>query len=76
MIKHSENALYLAERFEEDGLRVVYPGLPSHPGHEKMKSQMIDEYGFGGIMTIDVGSIENANALMELMQIRTWDTWL
>lgn len=68
MIKHSENALYLAERFEEDGLRVVYPGLPSHPGHEKMKSQMIDEYGFGGIMTIDVGSIENANALMELMQ--------
>ena len=48
MIKHSENALYLAQRFEEDGLRVVYPGLESHPGHEKMKDQMIEEYGFGG----------------------------
>ena len=68
MIKHSENALYLAERFEEDGLRVVYPGLSSHSGHDLMKRQMIEEYGFGGIMTIDVGSLENANALMELMQ--------
>ena len=68
MMKHSENALYLAQRFEEDGLRVVYPGLPSHPGHELMKRQMISEYGFGGIMTIDVGSLDNANALMELMQ--------
>lgn len=68
MMKHSENALYLSERFEEDGLRVVYPGLASHPGHELIKKQMIPKYGFGGIMTIDAGSIEQANALMELMQ--------
>ena len=33
-----------------------------------MKEQMISEYGFGGIMTIDVGSLDNANSLMELMQ--------
>ncbi|MCX2719738.1 aminotransferase class I/II-fold pyridoxal phosphate-dependent enzyme [Lentiprolixibacter aurantiacus] len=68
MQKHSFNAQFLSERFEEDGLRVVYPGLPSHSGHELMKSQMVPEYGFGGIMTIDVGSLEKANALMELMQ--------
>ncbi len=68
MIKHSENALYLAQRFEEDGLRVVYPGLPSHPGHKLMKGQMIPEYGFGGIMTLDVGNLDTANTLMELMQ--------
>ncbi|AKA36490.1 aminotransferase class I/II-fold pyridoxal phosphate-dependent enzyme [Flagellimonas lutaonensis] len=68
MKKHSSNALYLAQRFEEDGLRVVYPGLESHPGHEVMKRQMVTEYGFGGLMTIDVGSIDMANALMELMQ--------
>jgi methionine-gamma-lyase len=66
--KHSENALYLAQNFEKDGLRVVYPGLKSHPGHHVMKDQMDPEYGFGGIMTIDVGSLENANKLMELMQ--------
>lgn len=66
--KHSENALYLAEKFEADGFRVVYPGLASHSGNDAMKNQMNSQYGFGGLMTLDVGSLENANALMELMQ--------
>ncbi|MCR9262896.1 MAG: aminotransferase class I/II-fold pyridoxal phosphate-dependent enzyme [Flavobacteriaceae bacterium] len=66
--KHSENALYLAQEFERDGLKVVYPGLESHPGHKLMKSQMNPEYGFGGLLTLDVGSVDRANALMELMQ--------
>ncbi|RIV41935.1 aminotransferase class I/II-fold pyridoxal phosphate-dependent enzyme [Flagellimonas pelagia] len=66
--KHSENAHYLAEQFEKDGLKVVYPGLESHPGHELMKKQMNPEYGFGGMLTLDVGSLDQANALMELMQ--------
>ncbi|MBT8315879.1 MAG: aminotransferase class I/II-fold pyridoxal phosphate-dependent enzyme [Maribacter sp.] len=68
MKKHSENAQYLAQNFEKDGLRVVYPGLKSHNGHEKIKTLMNHEYGFGGLMTIDVGSLEKANELMELMQ--------
>lgn len=68
MKKHSENALYLAQQFERDGLRVVYPGLKSHSGHEAIKRQMNHEYGFGGLLTLDVGSLEKANALMELMQ--------
>jgi methionine-gamma-lyase len=29
---------------------------------------MNSEYGFGGMMTIEVGNLEKANALMELMQ--------
>ncbi|UJH67506.1 aminotransferase class I/II-fold pyridoxal phosphate-dependent enzyme [Allomuricauda sp. SCSIO 65647] len=66
--KHSENALYLAQQFEKDGLRVVYPGLASHPGHEAVKKQMAHEYGFGGLLTIDVGTLEKANMLMESMQ--------
>jgi methionine-gamma-lyase len=28
------------------------------------------EYGFGGMMTLDVGTLEKANALMELMQAK------
>ncbi len=68
MKKHSENAQYLAQNFEKDGLKVVYPGLKSHNGHEKIKELMNHEYGFGGIMTINVGSLDKANALMELMQ--------
>jgi methionine-gamma-lyase len=66
--KHSENAMYLARAFEKEGLRVVYPGLPSHPGHDLMKSQFVEQYGFGGILTIDMQTLERANALMEHMQ--------
>lgn len=66
--KHSENAHYLAKQFEKDGLKVVYPGLESHPGHQTMKAQMNPEYGFGGLLTLDVGSLDRANALMEMMQ--------
>ncbi len=70
MKKHSENAHFLAEKFENDGLKVVYPGLESHPSHELMKSQMNAEFGFGGMLTLDVGTLDKANALMELMQER------
>ena len=70
MKKHSENAQFLAENFERDGLRIVYPGLSSHPGHLIMEDQMNPGYGYGGLITMDVGSLENANALMELMQER------
>ncbi|MBT8239332.1 MAG: aminotransferase class I/II-fold pyridoxal phosphate-dependent enzyme [Croceitalea sp.] len=66
--KHSENTLYLATHFEKDGLKVVYPGLASHSGHELFKAQMNTEYGYGGLMTLDVGSSEKANELMEMMQ--------
>ncbi len=70
MKQHSKNAAYLAQRFENDGLKTVYPGLPSHPGHKLLKSMMNEEYGFGGMLTIDVGSLDKANELMELMQQR------
>ena len=66
--KHSENALFLAQKFQEDGLTVVYPGLKTHKDHQLMKNQINSQYGFGGLMTMDVGSLEKANALMELMQ--------
>ena len=70
MKQHSFNAQFLAEKFEKDGLKVVYPGLASHASH-KLYSRMINkEYGFGGMMTVDVGSIDRANELMELMQER------
>jgi methionine-gamma-lyase len=66
--KHSENAQYLAERFEQDGVTVKYPGLKNHPQHELFKSMMNEDYGFGGLLTLDVKTVEKANELMELMQ--------
>ncbi|HEX8561632.1 MAG TPA: aminotransferase class I/II-fold pyridoxal phosphate-dependent enzyme [Flavobacterium sp.] len=70
MKQHSHNAMYLAERFEQDGLKTVYPGLKSHPSHELYKEMINPEYGFGGMLTIDAGSLDKANELMELMQQR------
>jgi cystathionine gamma-synthase len=48
----SMNALTLAKHFEGHKLieTVLYPGLPSHPGHEIAKRQMTG--GFGGMMSI------------------------
>ena len=68
MQQHSYNASYLAEKFEADGLKTVYPGLESHSSHKLFKSMMNEKYGFGGMLTIDVGSLDKANELMEMMQ--------
>lgn len=68
MKQHSSNAMYLAQKFQSDGLKTVYPGLESHPSHELFKSMMNSEYGYGGMLTIDAGTLEKANELMELMQ--------
>ena len=70
MKKHSENAMYLAKRFQEDGYKVIYPGLEDHPQHELYKTMSNPEYGFGGMLTLDAGSLEKADDLMELMQKR------
>jgi methionine-gamma-lyase len=70
MKQHSHNALYLAEHFEKDGIKTVYPGLASHPSHALYKGMINPEYGFGGMMTLDMGSLEKANEVMELMQAR------
>jgi methionine-gamma-lyase len=70
MKQHSHNALYLAERFEKEGIKTVYPGLASHPSHALYKGMINPEYGFGGMMTLDMGSLDKANEVMELMQAR------
>jgi methionine-gamma-lyase len=68
MKQHSYNAQYLAQRFEKDGIKTVYPGLKSHPSHEIYKNMINPDYGYGGMMTLDVGNLDKANELMELMQ--------
>jgi len=68
MRKHSDNALYLSDRLEKDGLRIIYPGLSSHKDHDLMKSLMNPDFGFGGMMAIDMGTADKAYAFMERMQ--------
>ena len=66
--KHSTNALYLSEQFENLGFNVFYPGLPSHRQHKLMKQIMNPGFGFGGMLAVDLGNKENANKLMTKMQ--------
>lgn len=68
MKKHSENALFLAEGFEKEGLNVKYPGLKSHKGHDLFTNMMNPQYGYGGLLTLDVTTTDKANEVMELMQ--------
>ena len=66
--KHSENAMYLSKSFQKDEIKTVYPGLESHPSHKIFTKMMNSEYGYGGMVTIDVGGLKKANKLMEKLQ--------
>ena len=70
MKQHGANAMYLSKRFEEIGIQVKYTGLPSHPEYELFTSIMNEGFGYGGILLIDLGKADIANAVMEEMQLR------
>jgi len=68
MAEHGRRAQLFAERLREMGLAVNYPGLPEHPDHELISRLHCADYGYGGILTLDMGSEERANALMDILQ--------
>ena len=75
--KASESALAIARHFEgHDNVEaVIYPGLPSHPGHEIAKRQM--EGGFGGMMSLHVkGGAEGALNVVKRCKVFTRATSL
>src|SRR5699024_3588321 len=63
MAKHSENAQTVAEWLEgrDEIAEVIYPGLPSHPGHEVAKQQMS---GFGGVVSLRTDTEARALSLV------------
>ena len=68
MQRHCENARAVAEHLDGHPAieRVLYPGLPDHPGHEIADRQMSD---FGGIVSFLAPTAEEANALVARTQI-------
>lgn len=68
MNQHSKNASFIARQLERIGIKVVYPGLRSHPQHQLMRQFLNPGFGWGGMVTIDVQSDEIANKLLPLMQ--------
>jgi len=59
MRAHNENAVALSDMLTNDSRvgKVFYPGLKSHPQYETAVSQM---RGFGGIISIELGSYDAA----------------
>jgi len=68
MRQHSANAMLLAEKLKSDGVKISYPGLEDHPDHDLYKSMMNPDYGYGGMLAIDVETSDRANRLMESME--------
>ena len=69
MKQHSHNAIFLARKFQELGMKVIYPGLETHPQFKLMKKLMHPDFGFGGMIAIDLETAETASKLMNKMQM-------
>ncbi len=68
MAEHGHRTQLFAERLHAMGVTVGYPGLPGHPDHALMSRLHCPDYGYGGILTMDMGSVETANELLDLLQ--------
>ena len=67
--QHSKNAMYLARELSKAGLKISYPGLESHPQHELHSQLMNEDFGYGGMLAIDFGTVAKANMVMQKMQL-------
>src|SRR5213075_2315477 len=68
MRQHDANGRRIAEWLARHPKveRVYYPGLPSHPQHDLACRQM---KGFGGMISIELGSVERAKKFAERTRI-------
>uniref|UniRef100_A0A2N9FZW8 Methionine gamma-lyase n=1 Tax=Fagus sylvatica TaxID=28930 RepID=A0A2N9FZW8_FAGSY len=71
MKEHCNRALVFATRMKKLGLKVIYPGLEDHPDHNVLKSFHNKDYGFGGLLCLDMETEEKANRLMNHLQNTT-----
>jgi len=68
MVEHGKRAMLFARRLKELGLNVNYPGLEDHPDHELFGRLHCPEFGYGGILTLDMGTQDMAYRLMDMLQ--------
>jgi cystathionine beta-lyase/cystathionine gamma-synthase len=63
MERHNANGMAIARHLEAHPKvkKVIYPGLASHPSHALAKKQ---QSGFGGMISMEVGSLDAAKAVL------------
>ncbi|VFQ67926.1 unnamed protein product [Cuscuta campestris] len=71
MKEHCNRAQHFATRIKKLGIKVIYPGLEDHPDHTLFKSMANKDYGYGGLLCVDMETEERANRFMNLLQNHT-----
>ncbi|MEO5894781.1 MAG: PLP-dependent aspartate aminotransferase family protein [Vicinamibacterales bacterium] len=68
MAQHNKNGQLLAEALATHPKvqQVIYPGLPSHPQYQLARTQM---KGFGGMVSFDVGTFEEARRVCNSVKL-------
>lgn len=68
MERAQKNAILLADWLKEQSIvtKVIYPGLPEHPGYEIIKKQA---RGFGSMITFNVDTKEHALAILKKVRM-------
>jgi len=71
MERHEQNARRIVDFLvaHPKVKRVLYPGLPDHPGHEIHKRQAS---GFGSMITIEMGSYDAAKRMLDRMRVMSF----
>lgn len=68
MEKAQSNAAKIVEwlKTKKCVTKVIYPGMPEHPGHQVMKKQ---SRGFGSMVTFRLNSVEKALSVLEKVRL-------
>ena len=68
MERHNTNTMALAGYLASHPkvAAVHYPGLPSHPQHDLARRQM---HGFGGLLALQMGSLERARTVLNSVRL-------
>jgi cystathionine beta-lyase/cystathionine gamma-synthase len=68
MARHDASGRVIAAWLDDQPVvqHVYYPGLPAHPQHDLAKRQMS---GFGGMISVELGSLAKARAFVERIRL-------
>lgn len=68
MDRHESSGRAVAKYLNEHSKvkRLLYPGLPEHPGHEVQSRQAT---GYGALITFDLGSYDAAKTLLDNLEV-------